>query len=200
MKIHQIEQGSPDWFTIRLGKLTASNAQAIGNVGKGLETYVYEMLAEKYSSGENEQYTNSHIERGNELEALARSLYEMERGVEVQQVGFVEYNEFVGCSPDGFVGEDGGLEIKCHADKKHFRMLVNGEKEIDSAYIWQVQMNLIITGREWWDLVFYNPNYEKTMIVFRITPDTKKFAALESGFEVGEKLIKELESKFQNIA
>ncbi|MBP7118488.1 YqaJ viral recombinase family protein [Candidatus Woesebacteria bacterium] len=196
MKAHNIEQGSPEWHAIRLGRMTASKAQAIGNVGKGLESYIYEMLAEKYSSGENEQYTNKHIERGNELEEVARSIYEMENNVTVEQVGFIEHGDYAGCSPDGLVGEDGGLEIKCHEDKKHFRMLVNGEKEIDSAYVWQVQMNLKITGRKWWDLVFYCPNYTRSMIVFRITPNLESFAALEQGLEVGEKMIKELEAKF----
>ena len=63
MKIHNnIEQGSDDWFAIRKGKLTASHAQAIGNIGKGLDTYINELMSEYYSSGEKEQFTNKHTE------------------------------------------------------------------------------------------------------------------------------------------
>ena len=82
--IKDIEQGSQDWFDIRKGKMTASHAQAIGNQGKGLETYIYELMAEYFSSGEKEQFSNEHTERGNELETLARQIYELEKEVSVK--------------------------------------------------------------------------------------------------------------------
>lgn len=79
--IKEIEQQSPEWFKIREGKMTASHAQAIGNAGKGLETYVYDLVAEEYSSAEKEHFTNEHTERGNELEEVARGIYELENNV-----------------------------------------------------------------------------------------------------------------------
>jgi putative phage-type endonuclease len=198
MKIHNnIEQGSDDWFAIRKGKLTASHAQAIGNIGKGLDTYINELMSEYYSSGEKEQFTNKHTERGNELEPVARQIYELENDCVVEQVGFIEYNDYVGCSPDGLIGEDGGLEIKCIDDKGYFQCLLNNE--IDSKYIWQVQMNLLITGRRWWDLVIYNPNYQKSMLVYRIEPDNKKQEALLEGFKTGEAQIIKIKEKIQCI-
>jgi len=82
MKIHRnIEQASPEWFALRLWKMTASHATAIGNNGKGLETYILEMMAESFSSAEKEQYSNEHTERWNELEGQARSIYELEKAV-----------------------------------------------------------------------------------------------------------------------
>lgn len=64
-------------------------------------------------------------------------------------------------------------------------MLLDGtEKAIDSDYLWQVQMNLWVTKRKWWDLVFYNPNYEQSLMIFRILPDPEKFAKLEAGFQI----------------
>ena len=82
MKIHKtIRQGTDEWFTIRSGKMTASHAQEIGNSGKGLQTYVYNLLAEKYSKADRENFSNSHTERGVELEPIARSMYELESGV-----------------------------------------------------------------------------------------------------------------------
>lgn len=195
MIIHKMTQGEPDWFAVRKGKMTASKATAIGNAGKGLDTYITELMAEYYSSGEKEHFSNSHTDRGNELEEQARNLYELESGYAVEQVGFVELNEFVGCSPDGLIGEDGGWECKCPDDKSYFKLLLNGESEIDSGYIWQVQMNLKITGRQWWDLTFYNPNYDNPMFIKRIFPDATIHAKLEIGFMTGEEKIKQIKNK-----
>lgn len=199
MKIHKdIEQQSQEWFDLRKWKMTASNAQAIWNNWKGLETYIVEMMAESFSSAPKEVYSNEHTARGNELEPLARWVYELENMLTVDQVSFIEYNEFIGCSPDGLVWEEWGLEIKCQNDVKHFKMIIDGiEKNLDSGYVWQVQMNLWVTKRKWWDLAFYNPNFKESLLVTRIFPDPEKFAALESGFQTGIARIKEIRSKFQ---
>lgn len=192
MKLHQMEQLSEEWFEIRKGKMTASNAQAIGNNGKGLDTYIIEIMSDYYSSGEKESYTNPDIERGIELENTAREIYELDNDYKIEQVGFIELNKYVGCSPDGLIGKDGGIEIKALKDSKHFKMILNGEKEIESKYIWQIQMNLFITGRKWWDYVSYNPNFEKSLMVFRIEPDQKKFEKLKEGIENGTQQIKDI--------
>lgn len=199
MKIYtEIIQQSPEWFNMRKGKMTASHATAIGNNGKGLETYILEMMAESFSSAEKEQYSNEHTNRWNELEPQARSLYELETMNTVDQVSFIEYNEFIGCSPDGLIWEDGWLEIKCPSDVKFFKMILDWtEKSIDSDYIWQVQMSLLITKRKWWDLCFYNPNYEKSLIIFRILPDEEKFKKLEEWFSIGINKIKEISLKIK---
>lgn len=196
MKIHKIDQRSDEWFAIRIGKMTASNAQCIGANGKWLESYIYALLTEKYSS-HKESYTNRDIERGIELEDQARMTYEIENA-SVETVGFIEQDEYVGCSPDGLVGEDGGVEIKCVNDVNFFKLIVNGEKEIESKYIWQVQMCLMITGRKWWDLVFYNTNFDKNMLIFRITPEMMKQEKLIVGIEKGKKLINELTQKYES--
>ena len=75
------KQQSPEWFKIREGKMTASHAQAIGNAGKGLETYVYDLVAEEYSSAEKEHFTNEHTERGKRPEATARGYIRIENNV-----------------------------------------------------------------------------------------------------------------------
>lgn len=190
MKYHNFEQGTPEWFEMRKLKMTASHAQAIGNQGKGLETYVYELLADFYSQAEKEHYSNKDTERGVELEPLAREVYELENNVIVNQVGFIEVEgEYTGCSPDGLINEDGGLEIKCVNDVSHYKMIVNGEKEIDTKYLWQVQMNLLITERKWWDLCFYNPNFKKSLIKYRIQRDEEKIIAIREGLQKGKELI-----------
>lgn len=192
MKIHNFSQQSEDWFNIRKGKMTASHAQAIGNNGKGLESYIMELMAEYYSISEKDYFSNGDTERGIELEEQARSIYELERDIKVEQVGFIEYNDFAGCSPDGLIGEDGGIEIKSLNDYNHFKLWINGEKEIDTKHLWQIQMNLLITGRKWWDFISYNPNYQKELVVYRILPDKKMQEKILEGIDKGMKKIKEI--------
>lgn len=197
MKIHNFEQGSEEWFEIRKLKMTASHGQEVGNCGKGLETYILELVSEYLSSAKKEHFISEDTERGNELEANARSLYELENGYQVEEVGFVEIDENVGCSPDGLIADDGGIEIKCPNDINFTKVLLFGEKAIDSKYIWQIQMNLLLTKRKWWDLVYYNPNFKTNLIKYRIEPDLEKFQALEKGLEIGKKLIKEYLEKIK---
>ena len=198
MIIHDdIIQQSDEWYKIRRGKITASHATAIANCGKGLNSYILEIMADYFSCAEKEQFSNKHTERGNKLEPIARSIYEIETGNQVKQVGFIEYNDYVGCSPDGLVGDDGGIEIKCPDDKEYFKLLLEKEGAISSDYMWQVQMNLLITERKWWDLIFYNPNYKQTIIVFRIYPDEEAQKKLKQGFIIAEKKIKNIIKQFE---
>ncbi len=191
MKIHYIEQRLPEWFNLRKLKLTASNAQAIGNNGKGLDTYITEIMAEYFSKAPKESFTNEHIERGIELEELARETYEIECGYATEQVGFIEMNEYVGCSPDGLVGDDGIIEIKCLNDIAHYKIIRDGKKEIDSKYYWQCQMLLLVSERKWVDLIFFNPNFDKNIIKFRIEPEKEYQDKLKIGIETGINKIKE---------
>ena len=194
MKIHTMEQGTDEWFAVRNGKMTASHAQAIGSCGKGLETYCWQVVAESLSSGEKEFYTNKDMERGNELEAQAISMYELEKGVETEIVGFVEHNEYVGASPDRLVGEDGMVEVKCPNDINFFKGLV--EKKIDSKYEWQMQMQMFVTGRKWCDFVAYNPNFENSLFIMRVNLDPEKQEKLKQGIALGTEKIKAIQAKY----
>ncbi len=84
------------------------------------------------------------------------------------------------------------IEIKCHDDVKHFRLLVNGTKEIESKYIWQMQMQMLITDRKYCDMVAYNPNFKQSLFMHRFHPEVEKFAAIKKGIEAGKKRIQEL--------
>jgi putative phage-type endonuclease len=197
MKIINCEQQSEEWFNCRKLKMTSSKAQAIANNGTGLQSYIYELVAEYYSSSEKEHFSNEHTERGNELEPTARDMYELETGNKVEQVGFIEMNKYSGGSPDGLVGDDGLIEIKCVEDKKYFKLLVDKEEITD--YDWQIQMNLLVSGRKWCDLVIYNPNFEKNMIIQRKYIDELKQEKLKVGLAQGEKMIKDLINKYKKI-
>jgi len=197
MKIINVEQRSDEWFDIRKGRMTASHAQAIGANGKGLITYINQICVEMYSKADPVSYSNAAMERGIELEDSAAFLYPMEAGLPAEKVGFVIYNDYVGCSPDLLVGTDGMAEIKCPADPEFLRRLMGGE--IKSEYIWQVQMQLLICERSWCDFVTFSPNFDKELIIDRIYPDPKKFAKLKEGFEEGERLIREIQAKMDKI-
>ena len=193
MITHEMKQGSEEWHDIRKLKLTASHAQEIATAGKGLDTYTTNIIAEYFGDCED-RYCNEDMERGHELEDEARTIYELETGTIVDQVGFIELDKYLGCSPDGLIGEDGGIEIKNH-NSKVFSNLVLTEK-IDRKYYMQIQMNLLVTSRKWWDYVAYNPSFKRCLFIKRIFPDQKEFDRMEIGFIKGKELIM---GKFKKI-
>ena len=192
IKIHTMEQGTPEWYAIRQLKLTASNATAIGNNGAGLRTYVDNIIVSYI--GYKKSFSGAEMERGHELEPIGRAKYEFEKGVDVVEVGFIEYNQYVGYSPDGLVGEDGLIEHKARNDEKHLALLMTGK--VDSATIWQMNMGMLISNRKWCDFISYNPNFKNSMYVQRFYPDPEKIAKLKVGIFEGQKMLKEaLENK-----
>ena len=182
-----VEQGTPEWFKLRSTRLTASHAQAIATAGKGLETYVRSKIQQLIVP--DELYTNADIERGNELEDIALAKYGFEREVSYSIVGFVERDKYSGASPDALVEETGGLEVKARNNKIHFGHLLGDPPPSDT--MWQIQMNLLVTGRNWWDYISYNPNFEKSLFVYRVEPDIKAFRKLEAGLLKGATLLEE---------
>lgn len=201
MQVINVEQKSDVWFALRNKyPLTASEAQAIGNQGKGLETLVWEKLAERYSNGDKEKYTNKDLERGVELEPLAGEMYELQTGNNVINVGFVineEISSVGGASPDKMiVGQKGLVEIKCFEDKKHFKNIVNG-LEIESQYMWQMQMQMMFTETEFVDFATYNPNFKQNLLIKRVFPDKEMQDKIKEGLKKGEELIKEIENKIK---
>lgn len=191
MKIYEeLKQGTAEWLQVRLGKFTASDAQAIATNGKGLETLVYEKAAEILTGQIKEQYTNGDMERGNALEMLARNSYELETGVIVTQVGFIEIDQYEGCSPDGLVGEEGLVEIKCKNDSNFVKFLFDGL--IDPAHEWQMQHQLKVTGRKWVDYVLFNPNFQRSTVITRVLRAEDKIVKLTKGIETGKTKLAEV--------
>ena len=185
MKINKDKQGTEEWLKSRLGKMTASNAQTIQANGAGLTTYVYQKVAEILSGKMEDSYINDDMERGNELEDTARSSYEMETGNKVIQVGFCE-SDGVGASPDGLVGEDGLIEIKCPRDYNYVKTLHT--RKIDIKYEWQMQMQMKVTGRKWCDFVVFHENFNDLIIV-RVKRDELMIAKIDIGLKTGKELI-----------
>lgn len=197
MQVVNCEQGTDEWFALREQRMSASHAQAIAANGKGLDTYITQLMQEYYSTSEPVKYQSKSMERGIELEPSAGFAYEMETGNEVKKVGFVIRNDNVGCSPDLFVNNDGLAEIKCLEDKAYFNYLLT--EKIDTGYEWQMQMQMLICKRKWCDYVVYNPNFKKSLIIKRMFIDALKTDKLELGFLSGIDKINEIKNKLNNI-
>jgi putative phage-type endonuclease len=189
--IHNCQQGTDEWLKIRLGKFTASKAQAIATNGKGLDTLVFEKAEEIITGQFKQGYKNADMERGNELESRARNLYELETGNVVNEVGFVELSEYVGCSPDGLVGNDGLFETKCPSFRVYYEFLTTGV--INTGYMWQMQMQMLVTDRKWCDYVVYNPVFKsQPIIIKRVERDEKSINKLEVGLQTAQAKLKDI--------
>ena len=186
--IHEMEQRTDEWFEVRLGRITASRIREVlpqnGNINTTKLNYFAYQLAAQILTGESDtpDYQSAAMLRGTELESEAREAYQMIAGVEVQEVGFVTHDVYpAGCSPDGLIGDDGGLEIKCPLGATQLKYLVN--KKLPAEYFPQVQFSLWLTGRKWWDFFSYHPRLKPLLV--RVEPDKGYFDKLN---EVIEKL------------
>ena len=167
MRVSNFEQGSQEWLQSRLGKPTASNfGKLITPTGKpsaSAESYINELIAQRITGELPEFFKSEAMERGNELEPHAKASYEFTHDVDVVEVGLCLHDEFeCGASPDGLIGEDGGIEIKCPMPHTHVAYLRAGE--VPSKYIPQIQGCMWITGRKWWDFMSYHPAMENLIV------------------------------------
>lgn len=197
MKIHNFEQRTDEWYAIRKGKMTASNAETIIANGKGLETYIYNLMAEYYSSAEKENYINADMQRGIDLEPEAKIEFQFYTGLDIKEVGCVELNEYILASPDGLIGDDGLIEIKCPNDSIYFKLLLSNN--IKPEYIAQMQMQMYVTDRQYCYFVSYNPNFEKSLYIKKINRDEEMIDKLKKGLERGTQLIKEIKENFRKV-
>lgn len=197
MKIYNdIEQGSPEWMALRCGRVTMSRAKDCISKGRGSspsltrEKYLYEIVSERLTGQPESQYTNQAMEHGTITEPEARLVYQDKESVIVDQIGFVEHDENTGCSPDGVIGKEGLLEIKCPKTSTQIRRIM--ENDFPSEYKAQVQGQLWICEREWCDFVSYDPRIEGPASYFkiRVHRDEKYIKELQIGIE---KFIEEVE-------
>ena len=167
---HDVEQGSEEWFTLRVGKLTGSNlskvmandGKAFGEPAKKLAVNIaIEQLTCRQSS--NDSFSNEHTARGLEQEPIARMLYENEYFVDVLNGGFYDCGR-AGVSPDGRVNDDGLIEIKSVLAHVHYATIIR--QGIDPAYKWQVYFELLKSDREWIDFVSYCADFPERSKLF----------------------------------
>lgn len=182
-----IEQRSDEWFAQRLGKVTASRvadvmAKTRTGYGASRANYAAELVAERLTGAQTDFYVNDAMRRGTELEPLARDTYAFIKGVHVVETGFHPHPtlEWAGASPDGFVGDDGMVELKCCGTAKHIALLTSGEP--DDRYVKQVVWQMACTGRQWCDIAYYDPRLpvEMQMHITRIGRDAGVIAEMEA--------------------
>jgi len=180
------EQGTPEWFAARLGKVTASRvADVIAKTktgwGASRANYMAELIAERLTGVPAEKYTNGAMQWGTDTEPQARAAYSFYAETDVTEVGFIEHPRIplTGASPDGLIGVDGLVECKCPNTATHLDTLLGGE--IPAKYITQMQWQLACTEREWCDWVSYDPRLPGSMQLFvkRVHRDDAMIADLE---------------------
>lgn len=197
--IRDVEQSTPAWSALRAGIPTASNFDRIVTPGKceaskQQGTYMLELLAEWLSGRPAESYTNAWMERGLEVEQEARDYYTFATDTMPEQVGFIYSDErrLIGCSPDGLIGDDGMLEIKCPKPSTHLGYLLAGQMPTD--YRSQVYGSLLVSGRAWCDFVSYCPGLPG--FVVRVRRDMGILLAME---RVIERFVAELLAKRKEL-
>lgn len=160
MIIHDVEQGTPEWFAIRLGRVTGSAMSSVLAKGQGKTraSLMYKLIGEKITGEPTEGYGNQHMERGTMLEPDAREIYEQINGIECEIVGFITEDfsgNTVGFSPDALVGDDGIAEIKTKLPHIQAELLISGR--VPPEHTAQIQCGLWVTGRRWLDFISYWP-------------------------------------------
>lgn len=161
MIIHFCQQGSDEWHWLRSGILTSSRFdQVLTPKTLKLSASAFGCLCLVFAErhlGALDEAGSQFMGRGQEWEPDARAWYAWEYNIDVQEVGFVTNDaKTAGCSPDGLVGDSGGLEIKIPGPKQHIAYLLEPQRLVD-AYKMQVQGCLWVCEREWWDIISYHP-------------------------------------------
>lgn len=195
-------QGTDEWFAMRCGVATASRFADILAKGRSGEavtraSYKMQLVGERITQKVEESYSSPAMLRGTELEPIARAAYMFETGAEVQEGGFTLHPTLkAGASPDGRIGSNGGIEIKCPV-RSTFLEYLRMDRE-PPKYKAQIQGQMWICGFEWVDFVSYHPDFPSDiqLIVRRIYRDEEYIANLES--EVA-KFLDEVERDVQII-
>lgn len=189
MRTLDVEQGGPEWFAARCGIATASRfSDVLAKIknGESAERRKYRsMLVVERLTGRATKtaFESPAMRAGMEREPIARALYEYRRNVFVDQVGICLHDEgFAGASPDGLIGDDGGLEIKAPEHAAHLDYLRLPANVAPAKYVAQIQGCMWITGRAWWDFASFHPEFPEhlQLIVRRIPRDEGYVLRLEA--------------------
>jgi putative phage-type endonuclease len=182
-----IAQGSPEWHEIRRGKVTASRvADLIAKTKSGPATsranYMAELLCERMTGQTQPFFSNAAMQWGTDKEPEARAAYCFHRDAEVTEIAFVDHPTIAmaGASPDGLIGDNGLLEIKCPNTATHLDTLASGKPA--GKYVTQMQWQMACTGRQWCDFASYDPRLPEHLRLFvtRVPRDGELITAMEA--------------------
>ena len=183
------EQRSPAWFEGRLGQATTSRfsdimARTRSGYGASRKNYAAELVVERLTGTQAENYSSVAMQWGTDNEPVARLQYMLASGNDVDETGFWIHDDLMaGASPDGLIGEDGLLEIKCPNTATHLDTLI--KKSLPRQYQAQVQGQMWITGRKWCDFVSFDPRLtgNAQMFTIRVERDEIYIAELQEEVE-----------------
>ena len=183
----EIEQRTDDWYAARLGKVTASSlykvlAKTKTGYGADRGNYMTQLVLERVTGSKADSYTNAAMQWGIDQEPFARAAYEAKTGVLVEEVGFVPHPtiEAAGASPDGLVGDDGMVEIKCPDSKTALECWLS-DSPVEGKYFAQMQWQMRCADRAWCDYVVFDPRMpaKAQLFVTRVIRDDKWLADTE---------------------
>lgn len=197
MIFHNVIQGSEDWFNLRKGKFTASTFKDLfmAETTAGYQKALYRVVFERLSGERVEsEFQSDYMKRGNDLEAEAIKHYSLLTFNEVTNGGFCEFNEWIGASPDGLIGEDGQIQAKCPAYNTMINYLL--KRELPKEYYYQVHGELLVTGRQWCDFIAYHPNLES--VIVRVDRDEKICKEIEKKLKESILKVKSIIKQLQN--
>ena len=182
-----IEQGTPEWHELRRGKVTASRvADILAKTKTGpsasRQNYLIELALQRITKTIEPSYTNAAMEWGTATEPQARVAYEVATHNFVDQVPFIDHPTIkgFGCSPDGLVGADGLLEIKCPNSATHWEYFKS--KEPPKKYFIQMQAQMAVTGAKWCDFVSFDPRMPERsqLLVVNVHRDSEFILYMEA--------------------
>lgn len=182
MRVIDHEQGTQEWLQSRLGCPSGSGFDRLitssGKPSTQADGYINQLIAELLTGETTEVKVTEWMQRGTDLEPFARNFYELMSDNEVQEVGFCKHDDMeCGVSPDGLIGTDGGLEIKCPTPATHIAYLRAGV--LPSKYKQQVQGCMWVTGRDWWDFMSYHERMPALIVRVERDDDYIKLLAEE---------------------
>ena len=164
-------QGSDEWLQARAGRVTASRvadlmAKTKSGPSASRVNYMAQLISERLTGQPAESFTNAAMRHGTETEPEARAAYEMLTGADVVEVGFIPHPTIdgFGASPDGLVGDDGLIEIKCPNTATHIETLL--AEKVPSKYNTQMQVQMLCTDRQWCDFISYDPRLPGDMRIW----------------------------------
>lgn len=181
-----VEQGTEEWKQLRLGKVTASRvADVLSKIksgeSAGRKNYRMDLVVERLTGIPTASYSTPAMDWGKDNEPWARMAYEAHSGVFVDQIAFIDHPtiKWFGCSPDGLIGSEGNLEIKCPNTATHIEYLLAGVPP--AKYIPQMQTQMACSGRLWTDFVSYDPRLpdDLQLFVVRLDRDETYIKAME---------------------
>ena len=200
-----ILQRSDDWYAERCGKVTASRVKDLNakpSKGKALNALGLTILAERLTGVQKETPTNFYMQWGIDNEPHAIAAYENETGFFVNGTGLIDHPfiEMFGASPDGLVGENGQIEVKCPDTTTHLNTLLT--KEVPEEYIPQITSQLACTRREWCDFVSYDPRLEPELqiIIIRVFAKDLNIEGLERDVRAFNRAIEEAKASLKVAA